>query len=129
MKNGNNSYPIRPNEPTEEDAERIIEDMISAMIDHETTPRWTHPVLEQVQDADHTYPLVHLREDVRLLIRIMEGGNEKEIVLWLRDRVIPEWMQSSLALFKVADNRFDRQRYISQAEVLEDILTIKCGFD
>ena len=129
MKNGDNPHLNRPTEPTEEEAKRIVADMISAMIEHEKTPLWTHPVLEQARDADHTYPLVHLRADVRLLIRIMEGGNEEEIVLWLRDRVIPEWMQSSLALFRVADSRFDRQRYISQAEVLEDILTIKCGFD
>jgi len=129
MKNGDNTHPNRPSEPTEADAKRIVADMISAMIDHEETPPWTHPVLEQARDADHTYPLVHIRADVRLLIRIMEGGTEEEIVLWLRDRAIPEWMQSSLALFKVQDNRFERQRLISQAEVLEDILTIKCGFD
>ena len=129
MENGNKHDPIRPTEPTAEDAKRMVADMINDLIDHKETPVWTHPVLEQARDADHTYSLFHLREDVRLIIRIMEGGNEKEIVLWLRDRATPAWMQSSLALFKVADSRFERQGIISQAEVLEDILTIKCGFD
>ena len=78
MTNGNMPDKIRRTEPTKEEAEHIVEQMLNDLIAHKKTPMWTHPVLEQTRDAGHTYPLVHLREDVRLLIRIMERGNEEE---------------------------------------------------
>ena len=102
---------------------------IMKLIDDPGTPRWTQPVLRLTADQDHTYPLVHLREDVRLLLRIMEGGNFDEIELWLTGDVIPGWMRLALALFQEADSRFARARLISEADVLEEVITMKCGFD
>jgi len=103
--------------------------MITKLIDDPGTPSWTQPVLRSTAEADHTYPLVHLREDVRLLVRIMEGDNPDEIELWLAEDVIPGWMRLALALFQEADSRFARAQFISEAEVLEEVITIKCGFD
>ena len=106
-----------------------VESMIMKLIDDPGTPAWTQPVLRSTAEADHTYALVHLREDVRLLVRIMEGGNADEIELWLAEDVIPGWMRLALALFQEAESRFDYARIISEADVLEEVITVKCGFD
>ena len=46
------------------------------MIADPDTPAWTHPILIAAAEEDHTYQLPHLREDVRLLMRIMEGRDD-----------------------------------------------------
>ena len=66
---------------TEEDmtVEDLLKAMIQEMITDPETPAWTHPVLIATAEEDHTYQLSHLREDVRLLIRILEGETTKRL--------------------------------------------------
>ena len=58
------------------------------------------------------------------------GGRQRR-----RDRAVvgrgrdPGWMRLALALFQEAEGRFDRARIISEADVLEEVITVKCGFD
>ena len=59
----------------------------------------------------------------------MEGGNFDEIELWLTGDVIPGWMRLALALFQEADSRFARALMVADAKVLEEVITMKCGFD
>ena len=108
---------------------RVVNDVILKTISHPATPPWTHRILTETAKAESTYPLVHLREDVRLLLRIMEGGNHEKVELWIGEDLIPGWMRLVLATFLEEESRFARQRMIADAEVVEDIITIKCGFD
>ena len=110
-------------------AEDLLKAMIQEMIAHSDTPAWTHSVLIAAAEEGHTYRLSHLREDVRLLIRIIDGGDDDSIALWIREDVIPGWMPHALATYLAAESRFARGRAIADAETVEEILTIKCGYD
>ena len=62
---------------TEAEEDMTVEDLLKAiiqeMITDPETPAWTHPVLIATAEEDRTYQLSHLREDVRLIIWILEG--------------------------------------------------------
>ena len=116
---------------TEEDVtvEDLLKAIIQEMIAHPETPAWTHSILTTTAEEDHTYRLSHLREDVRLLIRIMNGRDDDAIALWIGEDIIPGWMRYALATYLAAEGRFARGRVVADAETVEEILTIRCGFE
>ena len=110
-------------------AEDLLKAMIQEMIAQPETPAWTHSILIATTEEDHTYRLSHLREDIRLLIRIMDGRDYDVIALWIGEDVIPGWMRYALATYVAAEGRFARGRVVADAETVEEILTIRCGFE
>ena len=73
--------------------------------------------------------MVHLREDTRLLIRIMEGGDNFEAERWIREDGIPDWMRHVLATFLRAEDRFALANVIGEVKVVEDYITTGCSFN
>ena len=72
------SYNIEYTDAEEETtAEELLRAAIQEMIVDHDTRAWAHPVLIAAAEEDHTYPLTHLREDVRLLMRIIEGRDDE----------------------------------------------------
>ena len=116
---------------TEEDmtVENLLKAIIQEMITDPETPAWTHPVLIAVAAEDHTYRLSHLRVDVRLLIRILEGRDDEAIALWIGEDIIPGWMRYALATYLAAEGRFARNRVIADAETVEELLIIRCRYE
>ena len=118
---------------TDAEEDMTVEDLLKAiiqeMITDPETPAWTHPVLNATAEEDHTYRLSHLREDVRLLIRILEGRTGDAIALWIGEDIIPGWMRYALATYLAAEGRFARGRVVADAETVEEILTIRCGYE
>ena len=109
-------------------AEELMQYEIRRVLAHPNTPYWTQTVLTAVAEHVKTYHLVHLRAEVRLLIRIMEGRNARLITEWAKDDVIPTWMRHALAMYLAADGRLARAHVMADAGTLEEILTDWCGF-
>ena len=109
-------------------AEDFLETRIQEMVADSDTPTWTRPVLMKTAQEDHTYRLSHLRDDVRLLIRIVEEDDDG-IALLIGDDVIPGWMRHALATYMAAEGPFARGRVVADAERVERLLTIRCGFE
>ena len=97
------------------------------MITDPETPALTHSVLIAAAEEDQNYRLSHLREDVRLLIRILEGRDDEAIALWIGEDIIPGWMRYALATYLAAEGRFARNRVIADTETVEELLIIRCG--
>ena len=118
-----------PEEPVEIAIEDMVNEEIKALLEHPVTPQWIHPLLVQVAEEGHTYRLAHIRQNVQLLIRIMEDSTPAEMTLWIEDEVLPDWMREGVAMYRVEQTRIAKKRVLSDIEAVEELLDMKCGFE
>ena len=108
----------------------FLEEVIQ-LIEHDNmlTPTWALPVLrETINDGVTTVELHVLRSLVRLVRTIMERSVSSDIEDWATAPQLPEWGRMALARFVLTGHGFEKNRLLSECDLLDRLITERLGF-
>ena len=108
----------------------FLEEVIQ-LIEHDNmlTPTWALPVLrETINDGVTTVELHVLRSLVRLVRTIMERSVSSDIEDWATAPQLPEWGRMALARFVLTGQGFEKNRLLSECDLLDRLITERLGF-
>ena len=109
----------------------FLEEVIQLIEQHDAmmTPTWALPVLrETIDDGVTTVELHVLRSLVRLVRTIMERSVSGDIEDWATAPQLPEWARMALARFVLTGQGFEKNRLLSECDLLDRLITERLGF-
>ena len=92
-------------------------------------PQWAQmPLAQGMSDEVDSYGLYHLIADVNLVVILMSSADDSLIDGWM-EADIKEWMRMALVDYKLASDRWSRNRKLGDAEHVQNLLGLRQGFD
>ena len=92
-------------------------------------PTWAKkPLAVGMSKETDSYELYLLIADMNLVVLLMSSANDDLINGWL-EADIKDWMRMALVDFKLASDRWSKNRKMGDAEHVQNLLALRQGFD
>ena len=102
---------------------------IVAALKSPVLPQWAQiPLAEGMSNEIDSYGLYLLQADVNLVVLLMTSANDNLINGWL-EADIKEWMRMALVDYRLASDRWSRNRKLGDVEHVQNLLALRQGFD